>query len=86
MNYQIIIAKSVQKQLDILLETIKKRIGQKLLLLTNDPRPPGTVKLKNSSQEYRLRVGNYRIRYEINDSENIVRILQCKHRREVYRP
>jgi mRNA interferase RelE/StbE len=86
MNYQIIIAKSVQKQLDTLPDAIKKRIGQKLLLLANDPRPPGTVKLKNSSREYRLRVEDYRIRYEINDSENTIWILQCKHRREVYRP
>ena len=86
MNYQVIIAKSVQKQLDILPDAIKNRIGQKLVLLANDPRPPGTVKLKNSSQEYRLRVGDYRIRYEINDNDNIIWILQCKHRREVYRP
>jgi mRNA interferase RelE/StbE len=53
--------------------------------LETEPRPSGVVKLKNSENEYRLRVGDYRVRYEIDDAKQTILILQCKHRREVYR-
>ncbi|MFM7439160.1 MAG: type II toxin-antitoxin system RelE family toxin [Snowella sp.] len=53
--------------------------------LATEPRPSGVVKLKNSDYEYRLRVGYYRVRYEIDDAKQIILILQCKHRRDVYR-
>ncbi|MFM7577852.1 MAG: type II toxin-antitoxin system RelE family toxin, partial [Microcystaceae cyanobacterium] len=52
--------------------------------MATEPRPSGVVKLKNSDYEYRLRVGYYRVRYEIDDAKQIILILQCKHRRDVY--
>ena len=85
MNYVIKIPKSVQKQIDNLPNTIKDRILEKIESLEIEPRPFGVVKLKNSEREYRLRVGDYRVRYEIDDAKQTILILQCKHRREVYR-
>nr|WP_228041085.1 type II toxin-antitoxin system RelE/ParE family toxin [Nodosilinea sp. LEGE 07088] len=55
------------------------------MALKSEPRPPGVSKLKGYDHQYRLRVGDYRIRYEISDEEFKVKILQCKHRREVYK-
>lgn len=58
---------------------------EKLQQLAEDPRPSGVVKLKGSDKEYRIRIGDYRVRYEINDGELTIILLQCKHRKEVYR-
>ena len=85
MSYQVIIPKPVQKQLDDLPDTIFKRVIQKLETLQEEPRPQGCLKLKGFSNEYRVRVGNYRIRYQIDDKKHLVIILICKHRRDIYR-
>ena len=53
--------------------------------LAIDPRPPGCIQLKGGSGEYRVRVGDYRIIYEVQDGELIVLVLRLGHRREVYR-
>jgi len=58
---------------------------KKIKGLEIEPCPSGIVKLKNSEQEYRLLIGDYRVRYEIDDAKQTILILQCKHRREVYR-
>jgi mRNA interferase RelE/StbE len=85
MGYSIQISKSVQKQIDDLPNAMKGRILEKIKGLEIEPCPSGIVKLKNSEQEYRLRIGDYRVLYEIDDAKQTILILQCKHRREVYR-
>ncbi len=55
------------------------------MLLAENPRPEGVVKLKGYDDEYRIRIGDYRVRYEIDDEESIVVLLHCKHRKDVYR-
>jgi mRNA interferase RelE/StbE len=82
--YQVIIPKPVQKQLDRLPEKVIKRILPRLLNLRNNPRPPGSIKLRGYQSEYRLRIGDYRVRYAIDDNHFIVSILHCKHRKDVY--
>ncbi|MBD2425046.1 type II toxin-antitoxin system RelE/ParE family toxin [Phormidium sp. FACHB-1136] len=85
MPYSVFIAKSVQKQINRLPTTIKAKVIEKIVLLKSEPRPVGVVKLKGYDFQYRLRVGNYRIRYEIFDADLRIEILQCKHRREIYK-
>ncbi|GBF80135.1 type II toxin-antitoxin system RelE family toxin [Aphanothece sacrum] len=85
MSYEIIISKSVQKQIDNLPNEFKTRILEKIEYLRKEPRPVGVVKMKGYDNEYRLRVGDYRVRYEINDSNRMIQLLQCKHRKEIYR-
>ena len=85
MNYTILISKSVQKQLDKLPEEIKPRTFSKIQALAAAPRPDGVKKLKGYTNQYRLRIGNYRIRYRVEDESKTIRILQCKHRKDVYR-
>ncbi len=67
MIYTVILPKPVQKQLDNLPDDIRNRIIEKIVLLAQDPRPQGAIKLKDSEDEYRIRVGDYRVRYEIDD-------------------
>jgi mRNA interferase RelE/StbE len=85
MSYTVIIPKPVQKQLDNLPEDIRQRITAKILSLTIEPRPVGVKKLKGFDHEYRVRVGDYRVRYEVNDKILTVLVLHCKHRRNIYR-
>jgi mRNA interferase RelE/StbE len=61
------------------------RIAVKIRQIAETPRPDGVVKLKGADNEYRIRIGDYRVRYEINDKELIILLLQCKHRKDVYR-
>jgi mRNA interferase RelE/StbE len=84
MTYTIITPKAVQKQLDALPDDVYNRIS-KIQQLAEDPRPDGVVKMKGSDNEYRIRIGDYRVRYEIDDKELIILLLQCKHRKDVYR-
>ncbi|MEH1888341.1 MAG: type II toxin-antitoxin system RelE/ParE family toxin [Nostoc sp.] len=85
MSYAIIISKSVQKQIDNLPNDVIERVIEKIQNLALEPRPDGIVKLKGSDNEYRIRIGDYRVRYEIDDQSQLVQILQCKHRKDVYR-
>lgn len=85
MTYAIITPKAVQKQLDCLPDDIYERIAVKIQQLAENPRPDGVVKMKGVDSEYRIRIGDYRIRYEIDDKELIILLLQCKHRKDVYR-
>ncbi|MBD2139447.1 type II toxin-antitoxin system RelE/ParE family toxin [Anabaena sp. FACHB-1237] len=85
MTYEIIITKSIQKQLDNLPNNIQERVYDKISQLAEEPRPDGVVKLKGYDNEYRVRIGDYRLVYEIQDEKLIVLLLQCKHRRDVYK-
>ncbi|MEY3334511.1 MAG: type II toxin-antitoxin system RelE family toxin [Cuspidothrix sp.] len=85
MTYEIIITKSIQKQLDNLPNNIQERVYDKISQLAEEPRPDGVVKLKGYDNEYRIRIGDYRLVYEIQDEQLIVLIIQCKHRRDVYK-
>lgn len=85
MTYTIIVTKSIQRDLDNLPNDIKARIYSKISQLAEDPRPNGVPKLKGYENEYRIRIGDYRVRYEILDKDETVLLLQCKHRREVYK-
>ena len=85
MIYEIIITKSIQKQLDNLPNNIQERVYEKIAQLAEEPRPDGVVKLKGYDNEYRIRIGDYRLVYEIRDDQLIVLLVQCKHRRDVYK-
>jgi mRNA interferase RelE/StbE len=85
MAYTVIIPKPVQKQLDSLSDNISDRILEKILLLADNPRPTGVVKLKGYENEYRIRIGDYRVRYTIDDVNYVVFVLHCNHRKDVYR-
>lgn len=85
MTYTVIVPKAVQKQLDALPDEVYDRIALKIQQLAEVPRPDGVVKIKGAENEYRIRIGDYRVRYEINDGELTILLLQCKHRKDVYR-
>ena len=85
MTYQVMTPKSVQKQIMALPSEIADRINTAILDLADESRPDGVTKMKGFDHTYRIRVGDYRIIYKIDDEELIIVIVRCKHRREVYR-
>ena len=84
MRYRVILPKSVQKQLDRLADDVANRILVRLAGLETNPRPSDVKKLKGRNA-WRIRVGDYRVIYEIHDRELQVLIITVGHRREVYR-
>jgi mRNA interferase RelE/StbE len=85
MIYQVVVPKTVQKALDDLPRRIRLKIGERVMALSANPRPPGAIKLKGYADQYRIRVGRYRVRFTINDEKSIVVIISCKHRKDVYK-
>ena len=84
MKFQIILPKSVQKELDRLPDEITSRILARLTALENNPRPADVKKLKGRSA-WRIRVGDYRVIYEIRDRFLQIIVVTIGHRREIYR-
>ena len=85
-RYRVILTGGAQKQLAALPRDVQQRIGPAILALGDDPRPHGVRKMKGASDEYRIRVGEYRVVYTIDDDGDIVLITAVAHRRDVYRP
>jgi len=84
-TYRIEFLASAQKQFSKLPAKERKRIDQKILALAEDPRPPGAVAMKGSKKGLlRIRVGNYRVIYTIEDDRLIVVVVRVSHRKDVY--
>jgi len=84
MNYTVHLKRSAEKELDDLPDPIHNRIVERLLALEQNPRPRGVKKLKGRAEEYRLRVGDYRVLYVVDDAAQVVEIMAVRHRREAY--
>jgi mRNA interferase RelE/StbE len=66
-------------------EAARSRIVQAIDILVTVPRPVGCVKLAGSARRYRIRVGDYRIIYDVQDGRLVVTVVRVGHRRDVYR-
>jgi mRNA interferase RelE/StbE len=78
------LAPSAARQLRKFDPDVRRRLQAAIELLAIDPRPPAATRLVGGSGEWRVRTGNYRIVYEINDNELVVLVLRMGHRREIY--
>ncbi len=85
MAYQVAIAPSAQRDFKRLPREVIRRIDAAILALEEHPRPLGCVKLEGSDRNYRVRVGDYRILYEVNDAKKLVTIARVRKRSEAYR-
>lgn len=85
MKYTVHLTRPAQKTLDALEGYTFDRIVRALRGLVFDPRPPGVAKLAGEENQWRVRVGDWRIVYAVFDHELVVLILKLGHRREIYR-
>jgi mRNA interferase RelE/StbE len=83
-QYKIESSKKVQKQLEKIDYTDRERIKKKVRGLGTNPRPNGAEKLKGYTEFYKIRIGKYRVIYEINDSKLLVLVLKVAKRETVY--
>ena len=84
MAYTIILKRSAERELDGLSEEVFTRITDQIQELELDPRRQGTKKLQGSNS-YRIRIGDYRVIYMIDDRLETVEIVAIGHRRDIYR-
>jgi mRNA interferase RelE/StbE len=83
--YRVLLERSAERDLGRLSFEVHDRVIAAIQGLANHPRPAGCRKLVGSKNDWRLRVGDYRVIYEIADSVRKVRVNRIRHRREVYR-
>ena len=83
-QYKIFFKKSVEKDFQGIPKSDLQRILSKIEQLQHNPRPEGSEKL-SGQERYRIRQGNYRVVYSIQDNELTVWVVKVGHRREIYR-
>lgn len=84
MAYAVLLKRSVEKELDRLPRKTHDAVVEHLRPLAENPRPSGVKKL-HGREAYRIRIGDYRVLYTIDDRKKIVEVISVAHRREVYR-
>jgi len=84
-TYTVEIQPAAKRQIKKLTLSIQAQIIQELEELELDPRHPGVLKMSGEENTYRVRVGKYRIIYEIYDRILLVSVIKVGHRREIYR-
>ena len=82
--YKLKILPQAQRDLDHLRGKIFNKIKNEIIFLSNNPRPYGAVKLTNE-EGYRIRIGDYRVLYRIDNTSKEIFIYRVKHRKEAYR-
>jgi mRNA interferase RelE/StbE len=83
-DYSITFARTARKELENLRPHDADRVLKKIELLGENPRLPGTIKLHGVKNLWRLRLGDYRVIYSINDSAKTIDVSLIRHRRDVY--
>jgi mRNA interferase RelE/StbE len=83
-SYRVALAASAEKELERLPTKVISRIVPRLENLAKLPRPPGCKKLKTGENEWRIRIGDYRVVYEIDDAARTIDVTRIAHRRDVY--
>jgi len=84
-NYEVRKTRRVQREIDVIEKHDRLRIEGVIALLAENPRPPKATKLVGQRNRWRVRTGDYRILYEIDDGVLTVLVIRVAHRREVYR-
>ena len=86
MKFHLFLSPRAEKDLKKLERPIRTRINRALLLLLDDSYPHGTKNLQDERlAEFRIRVGDYRILYDVYESDRVVYILRVGHRKDIYR-
>jgi mRNA interferase RelE/StbE len=83
-QYNVVVSKSAAKELSKLPTTVNNRIIKAILKLSDDPRPQGSQKLKGGAENWRIRIGDYRVVYAIDDEVMIVDVRKVGHRKDIY--
>jgi mRNA interferase RelE/StbE len=83
--YEVFLERRTERDLKRLPAAIFTRLIPHIKALSENPKPSGCRKITGSKNDWRIRIGDYRIIYEIDEEERAVRVMRIRHRREVYR-
>ena len=83
-SYRVVLTSSAEKEIKKLSSQLIGCIISRVERLATIPRPPGCKKLKGGDHEWRIRVGDYRVVYTIDDAKLLVEVTRIRHRSEVY--
>lgn len=84
-DYGIVFARSARKELERLNPQDQRRVFRRIERLSKDPRPPGCRKLEGAEDLWRIRIGDHRVVYAIDDTRRLVDIVAVRHRSDAYR-
>jgi len=84
-SYEVVFARSARKELEGLPSSTAERILSTIEQLGADPRPAGVRKLRGVENLWRLRVGDYRVIYAIDDAKHLIDVQVVRHRKDAYR-
>jgi mRNA interferase RelE/StbE len=84
-EYTVVFARSARKELQALDRTIAGRILKRIEALRLEPRPSGCKKLEGTDDLWRIRIGDWRVVYSVDDARALVEVSVIRHRREAYR-
>jgi mRNA interferase RelE/StbE len=84
-QYKIFFARSARKELQASPLNVAKRIIEKIESLDSNPRPSGSKKLHGHSGLWRVRIGEYRVIYSIDDNTRTIDVILIRHRSDAYR-
>ncbi len=85
MAYHVLLSPASQKQMYALSRDLQRNITERLEQLATTPRPTGARPYKGLAHAYRLRIGDYRVIYQIYDRQQEVMVIRVGHRRDIYR-
>ena len=83
--YDIYLESAAERDLKRLSPTALHRLSEHIRSLAENPRPTGCHKIMGSRSDWRIRVGDYRIIYEIDEKAHTIKVMRIRHRREAYR-
>lgn len=83
-EYSLRLSSSAEKELDALDDPFFSRVDAKILALEKSPRPSGAKKLKGLQDTWRIRVGDYRVIYTVDDADHVVTVVRVAHRSRAY--
>ena len=85
MTYRVTLSRTAELELRRFDPPARRRIQAAIELLADNPRPPAATRLVGGAGEWRVRTGDYRIIYEIDDQSIHVLVIRIGHQREIYR-
>jgi mRNA interferase RelE/StbE len=83
--YEVLLERRAERDIQRLPKEVFDRIIPHLKALSENPKPSGCRKISGSRSDWRIRIGDYRVIYEVSEQEQVVKVMRIRHRKSVYR-
>ena len=83
--YEILLERRAERDIKKLSIEIFQRIIPRIKALAENPKPPGSRKITGSKSDWRIRIGEYRVIYEVDEKSRVVKVMSIRHRKDIYR-